>query len=53
MFLHEFLVVILGLLSIVFIEFSAEVALSRLQYLFLAVRGFNGPHIQENSECVS
>jgi hypothetical protein len=37
--LHEFLVVILGLLTIVFIELATKILLRRLPDLFLSVGG--------------
>ena len=40
-FLHEFLVVHLGLLAIMFIELGAEILLRKLPALFLPVRGVN------------
>jgi len=40
--LHKFLIVLLGLLAIMLIEFGTEIFLGQLSILFISVQGVNG-----------
>ena len=43
MFLHKFLIIILGLLAVMSVEFSANIFRGWRRVIFLAERGFEGP----------